>query len=356
MPARTDWSPPTGCWTPAGPCSCSRRSRTWVARSGATASCTPTSCTTRSARSTRWRRPRRRSRPSTSSTDSVAPRPRVLGHPRPDGSWAVLHRDLRIGRPARRAVRRRRPGVDTCEWDRIGGHLVDALLAPFPPIGAGTAALARLRSVGGLDFVRTLLSPASELGRAVRRREPAAAAGGQRRPRRHPARRGRLGADGAAAVHAQPDGRLPGARRRAVVTQALASRVRAKGGTIRCSAPVVRILVDRGRATGVTTADGQRYAAGRAVIADVAAPHLYGGLVPDEGCRGPSGRCAASSSTSTVKVDWARPWTGRSPGRCRHLTPRDRPRRRLGRADDRGAQPGLGGRDPGRAVPPHRSR
>jgi phytoene dehydrogenase-like protein len=91
------------------------------------------------------------------------------------------------------------------------------------------------------------------------------------------------------------------------LTQALASRVRAKGGTIRCSAPVVRILVDRGRATGVTTADGERYAAGRAVIADVAAPHLYGGLVPDEELPPRTVRAMRrfQLDPSTVKVDWA---------------------------------------------------
>ena len=81
----------------------------------------------------------------------------------------------------------------------------------------------------------------------------------------------------------------------------------------------MRILVDRGRATGVTTADGERYAARRAVIADVAAPHLYGGLVPDEELPPRTVRAMRrfQLDPSTVKVDWALdgpvPWASPPP-------------------------------------------
>ena len=94
--------------------SCWRPSPTWAARSPATATCTRTSCTTPSARSTRWPRRRRRSRRSASSDHGLAWRhaPAVLGHPLPDGSWALLHRDrARHRRPARRPARRRRRGL-----------------------------------------------------------------------------------------------------------------------------------------------------------------------------------------------------------------------------------------------------
>src|SRR6201984_312710 len=46
------------------------------------------------------------------------------------------------------------------------------------------------------------------------------------------------------------------------VTQALAASLRASGGTVRASAPVTRILVRNGRATGVVLAGGEEIAAG----------------------------------------------------------------------------------------------
>jgi len=238
--------------------------------------------------------------------------PAVLGHPRPDGSWALLHRDRHV---TAALVDEQCPGdgqawLDTCaEWDRIGPHLVDGLLAPFPPVRAGVALLARLRSVGGLDFVRTLLSPAAELGRARFGGEsPRLLLAGNAGHSDIPldgAGSGLMGLLlcmlGQTVGFPVPEG---GAGR---LAHALADRVRALGGTIRCSAPVVRVLVDGGRATGVRTEDGEEYAARRAVIADVVAPHLYGGLVPDEALPARTVRAMRrfQLDPSTVKVDWA---------------------------------------------------
>ena len=93
--------------------------------------------------------------------------PAVLGHPTPDGSWALLHRDRDV---TAGLLDRDHPGdgaawLALCEqWDRIGEHLVRAVVTPFPPVRSGLATLARLRSVGGLDFVKTLLTPAADLG------------------------------------------------------------------------------------------------------------------------------------------------------------------------------------------------
>jgi phytoene dehydrogenase-like protein len=91
------------------------------------------------------------------------------------------------------------------------------------------------------------------------------------------------------------------------LSQALARRVRAHGGEIRNDAPVTRVLVESGRATGVEVAGGERIAADRAVIAGVLATRLYGDLVP-------AGELPARVLRSmeqfrldaaTVKVDWA---------------------------------------------------
>jgi phytoene dehydrogenase-like protein len=91
------------------------------------------------------------------------------------------------------------------------------------------------------------------------------------------------------------------------LTLALARRAEALGGVVRCSAEVTGIDVAAGRAAGVRTADGERYAATHGVLADVSAPNLYGGLVaerdvPDRVLRGMR---RYELDPSTIKVDWA---------------------------------------------------
>ena len=54
------------------------------------------------------------------------------------------------------------------------------------------------------------------------------------------------------------------------VVRALVAAITARGGTVECNAPVVRIVHSGGRATGVELADGRQIAARRAVIAGVA--------------------------------------------------------------------------------------
>ena len=63
--------------------------------------------------------------------------PAVLGHPMPDGSWALLHRDRET--TARLLDERHRGDGDAwrimCDqWDRIGDALVGSLMTPFPPV------------------------------------------------------------------------------------------------------------------------------------------------------------------------------------------------------------------------------
>ena len=54
--------------------------------------------------------------------------------------------------------------LDLCTaWDRIGDQVLGALLTPFPPVRSGLGAAARLRSAGGLDLLKTLLTPAADL-------------------------------------------------------------------------------------------------------------------------------------------------------------------------------------------------
>jgi phytoene dehydrogenase-like protein len=62
------------------------------------------------------------------------------------------------------------------------------------------------------------------------------------------------------------------------IVTALVKAIEARGGTVACGAPVARVDVEAGRATGVTLADGRRVGARRAVIAGVA-PRALAGLV-----------------------------------------------------------------------------
>src|SRR5690606_19740415 len=91
------------------------------------------------------------------------------------------------------------------------------------------------------------------------------------------------------------------------LAEALARRARSRGVEIRTSAEVTRIEVSGGRAAAVVTADGERVPVARAVIADVVATRLYGGLVREEDlpARLRKEMSAFQLDPATVKVDWA---------------------------------------------------
>jgi phytoene dehydrogenase-like protein len=238
--------------------------------------------------------------------------PAVLGHPRQDGSWALLHRDRQV---TAALVDEQHAGdgaawLELCEeWDRIGDQVVNALLAPFPPVRSGLAALAKLPSVGGLGFVRTALSPAIELGRTRFGGEsPRLLLAGNAAHSDIPLDAAGSGFMGLLLVMLGQTVGFPvpegGAGN---LTKALARRIESLGGEIRCSAPVTRIEVDAGRATGVLVEGGERFAARHAVVADVVAPHLYGRLLRPEDVPAKTAKAMRhfQLDPSTVKVDWA---------------------------------------------------
>ncbi len=107
------------------------------------------------------------------------------------------------------------------------------------------------------------------------------------------------------------------------LTEAMATRLRALGGEISCGREVTEVLLANGRAVGVRTGDGESLTARRAVLVDVPAPSLYGGLIPLD--RLPAkvqrGISQFTWDPGTVKVDFALsapiPWSGtpeQSPG------------------------------------------
>lgn len=238
--------------------------------------------------------------------------PAVLGHYVPaTRSWAVLHRDRDV---TAALLDETCPGdgdawLTLCRtWDAIGEQLVGALVSPFPPVRKGLATAVRVPRAGGLDLVRTLLMPAGDLV-------------GQR----FDGEGARLLLAGNAS-HADIPLDAPGSGLMAVLlamlgqtvgwpvpeggagelTAALVRRFEAAGGTLRCSAEVAAVEVSDRRATGVRLADGERIAAAT-VLADVAAPHLYGGLVRPEDLPPRTVRRMRGFrlDPATLKVDWA---------------------------------------------------
>ncbi|KAA1424694.1 NAD(P)/FAD-dependent oxidoreductase [Mumia zhuanghuii] len=238
--------------------------------------------------------------------------PAVLGHPLPDGSWAMLHRDVDRTAASMEALGagdgdRWRTWVE--DWGRIGGPLVDALTTPFPPIRAGARVLAALPGVGGMDYVRRLLEPASVLGRdGFGGPGPALLFAGNAGHADIPTDATGSGLMGLLMTMLGQTVGFPVPRGGAgELAAALTRRFTALGGEVRCSARVDRVLLRDGRAVGVRVEGGETVQARRAVVADVVAPVLYGDLIPDDELPARLRRRMRSFELDpgTVKVDWA---------------------------------------------------
>jgi phytoene dehydrogenase-like protein len=237
--------------------------------------------------------------------------PAVLGNPLPDGSWAMLYRDL--DRTVDNLNGLHAGDGDawrevTEDWHIMGPAILEALLSPFPPVRGGLKALGRLPRVGGLDYVRTLLEPAATMGgkrfasegarlllagNASHADIPMTASGS-----------GLLGL--LLAMMGQTVGFPVPQGGAAKLTQALADRFTSLGGEIRLNTRVSSIAVHNRRSSGVVTADGEKIDA-RAVVADVAATALYGELIPwsELPQRTRSSMKRFEQDPATIKVDWA---------------------------------------------------
>jgi phytoene dehydrogenase-like protein len=238
--------------------------------------------------------------------------PAVLAHLFPDGRHVALYRDIERTADsvaqfdaADRAAWREL--VD--QWTDIESALLQALFRPFPPLRpalrlgrllglAGTARLARLMTLParrfGDEWFRGDGGRMLVAGCAMHADIPVDSAGS--------AVFGWLMAMvGQTHGFPVPEG---GAGR---LTEALVARLTARGGGIRCSAPVDTVIVRNGVATGVRLQSGETVRARRAVLADVNAPELYGELVGHDAL---PGRFVADLrnfqwDTPTLKVNWA---------------------------------------------------
>jgi len=238
--------------------------------------------------------------------------PDVLAHVLPDGRAAVLSRDL--DRTAR-SLDGFAPGdgdawrTEFERWQRVREPLVEAMLRPFPPVRAGAGLLRALGAADALRFARDLMLPARRFGDVRFTGEGAKLllAGNAMHSGLGPDQAGSglfgwlLSMVGQDVGFPVPEG---GAGN---LTAALVARLTSLGGRLDCDRPVAKVLHARGIAVGVRDGEGTAIRARRAVIADVAAPHLYLDLVGGEHlpARLSADLKAFEWDPATIKVDWA---------------------------------------------------
>ncbi|HZJ04209.1 MAG TPA: NAD(P)/FAD-dependent oxidoreductase [Nocardioidaceae bacterium] len=246
--------------------------------------------------------------------------PAVVGTPFDNGEWAMLHRTPEETAAGLDALA---PGdgdawLEMCAgWTTIGDQVLGALLSPFPPVRNGLGALARLPGVGGLSFVRMMLSPARSMAdQHFRGRAPKMLLAGNAAHADIPMDAPGSGVMGWLLIMLGQHLGFPVPKGGAgMLAQSMARRFEAGGGEIRTSTRATRVIVKNGRAVGVRTEHGDVIDVRRAVVADVSAPSLYGGLVGWDEL--PTHLRAKMQrfewDPGTVKVDWALnapvPWT-----------------------------------------------
>ncbi|WP_082974379.1 NAD(P)/FAD-dependent oxidoreductase [Mycobacterium sp. E1386] len=212
--------------------------------------------------------------------------PAVVGHPRStaDDDPPIVYRD-----PARTATEfaRREPAdgdnwwrlVDL--WQRIKAPLLDAMLAPFPPVRPLMRLLTKLGTAEAIRVARLLVQPANTMASELFVGEaPRVLLLGNAMHADVPPDAPISGAMGFLMTMLAQDGGWPvpvgGSGQ---LTAALVNRARSAGARIECNQNVSRIQVRGGRAVGVTTAEGRTVAARRAIVADVTAPRLFGDML-----------------------------------------------------------------------------
>jgi phytoene dehydrogenase-like protein len=91
------------------------------------------------------------------------------------------------------------------------------------------------------------------------------------------------------------------------ITEALVKRLRARGAEVHTDTPIERIEVSGGRATAALAADGRRFEARRAILADCGAPALFRDMLPQEAVprRVRDSLDDYQYDNSTFKVNWS---------------------------------------------------
>ncbi|HEY8527693.1 MAG TPA: NAD(P)/FAD-dependent oxidoreductase [Acidimicrobiales bacterium] len=246
--------------------------------------------------------------------------PAVVANPVADGPAAVLYRS-----PDRTAASLEQfaPGDGQAwldlyaRWRRVRGPLLGALLGPFPPVRAALGLGVKLGPRGLLPFARFALLPVRRLAEETFRGPGGGLllAGCALHSDVSPEAPPSAFAGWLLASLGQDVGWPSPVGGAGELAAALVRRLEDRGGAVRCGARVERVLVERGRARGVTVA-GTAVGARRAVLADVDAVALFRQLVDREHLAPTflSRLDGFQRGWGTVKVDWALrapiPWTG----------------------------------------------
>jgi len=236
----------------------------------------------------------------------------VVAHPHPDGRCALLSMDLDETCASLDAFA---PGDGEAWrrlfdlWRRAGPHLVGSLLTPLPPIRPAAGMLAALGPRGLADFARFSLLPARRMAEESFRGEGGGwlIAGNALHADLTPESSGGgmfgwvLCGLGQQHGYPVPEG---GAGK---ITRALVRRLRERGGEVICETPIERIEVRGRRAHAAVAADGRRFEARRAILADCGAPALFLKMLPSEAVpeRVREDLRNYQYDNSTFKVNWA---------------------------------------------------
>jgi len=238
--------------------------------------------------------------------------PDVLTHLLPDGRAATVNRDVET---TMASMEQFAPGDGERwlhaydDWRNVSQQMLAVLFTPFPPVRSGLELARQLKVGGALRLARRLVLSVRQLGAELFEGEGAqlALAGCALHTDLSPEDAGGGVYGWLLAMLGQEYGwpvPVGGAQQ---ITSALVARLESRGGRITYDTPVTRILVARGKAMGVRTADGRNWRARRAVLADVPAPALYLDMV---GSRWLPSRFQEDLEFfrwdgATVKVDWA---------------------------------------------------
>ncbi len=237
--------------------------------------------------------------------------PIVLAHPHVDGSCPVLSTNLDVTVDSLNAIT---PGDGDAWkalyelWERVGPAILGALFTPFPPLRSGLRLVGKLRPSEVLRFARFATLPVRRMGEeefagdAARRFLAGNTLHADFTP--ETAIGGFFGwllmSLGQSVGWPVPEG---GAGQ---LIAALVRRLESRGGEVRCSSRVGKVVVRNGKAVAVELDDGTQIEATRAVIADVAAPSLYLDLIGEEHLPPSTVKDIRKFSwdLATFKVDW----------------------------------------------------
>ncbi|OBK17250.1 phytoene desaturase family protein [Mycobacterium asiaticum] len=215
--------------------------------------------------------------------------PAVVGHPRSatDDDPPILYHDP--GRTAAEFERRHPDDGDNWWrvvdlWEKIKSPLLQAMLAPFPPVRPLLQLLHKLGTSEAIRLANLLVQPANTMAdRLFSGDAPRVLLLGNAMHADVPPDAPLSGVMGFLMTMLGQDCGWPvpvgGAGQ---LTAALVNRARSAGAQIECGQNVTGIEVRGGRAVAVSTSQGRTVRARRAIVADVAAPRLFLEMLPAE--------------------------------------------------------------------------